>query len=101
MGRIFRTAQATSDLLDIWIHVKTTQSEAKATALVRTIERKLRLLTSQPQMGRSRDELREGLRSFPVKPYIIFYQPQSDGILVVRVLHGRRDLSTFFEEPPE
>jgi toxin ParE1/3/4 len=101
MGRILRSAQATSDLLDIWIHVKTTQSEAKATALIRTLERKLRLLAGQPQMGRPRDELRAGLHSFPVKPYVIFYQPLSDGILLLRVVHGRRDLDALFSEDPE
>jgi toxin ParE1/3/4 len=101
MGRIVRTDQATSDPLDIWIHVKTIQSETKATALIRTIERKLRLLAGQPQMGRAREELRAGLHSFPVKPYVIFYQPLPDGILVVRVVHGRRDLDALFSEDSE
>lgn len=43
-------------------------------------------------MGRARDELAEGLRSFPTGQYIIFYQPVPGGIEIVRVLHGARDL---------
>ena len=32
------------------------------------------------------------IESFPVGNYIIFYLPLSDGIEVVRVLHGRQDI---------
>ena len=44
-------------------------------------------------MGRARPELSGGLRSFPTRtPYIIFYLPNDDGLLVVRVLHHARDI---------
>lgn len=44
-------------------------------------------------MGRLRGELATGLRSFPVGRYVIFYRALSNGIEIVRVLHGARDLS--------
>jgi len=47
-------------------------------------------------MGRNRDELYPGLKSFPVGKYIIFYLPISDGLEIVRILHGMRDIDTFF-----
>jgi toxin ParE1/3/4 len=84
MARIQRTDEATNDLLDLWIHLKTTKSEAKATAFLRTLERKLRLLAGQPEMGKLRPEYRAGLRSFPVAPYLILYLPEPDGILGIR-----------------
>lgn len=34
------------------------------------------------------------MRSFPVFRYVVFYRPLDDGITVVRVLHGSRDLET-------
>jgi plasmid stabilization system protein ParE len=44
-------------------------------------------------MGRARPELADGLRSFPTRTqYIIFYLPDADGLLVVRVLHHARDI---------
>jgi toxin ParE1/3/4 len=43
-------------------------------------------------MGRKRDELISGLRSFPVGRYLIFYSTLPDGIEAVRVLHSARDL---------
>jgi len=55
------------------------------------------LIGTQPEMGRARPELADGLRSFPTKtPYIIFYLLDSDGIIVIRVLHYARDIDADF-----
>ena len=44
-------------------------------------------------MGRARDEdLRSGLRSFPVGEYVIIYRILDEDILILRVLHGSRDI---------
>ena len=50
------------------------------------------MLVENPLAGRERPELRRGLRSFPVRNYIIFYIPVPDGIEVVRVMNGRQDI---------
>jgi toxin ParE1/3/4 len=51
------------------------------------------LLAGNPEIGRLRPELSvQGLRSFPVQTHVIFYLAQQDGIEVVRVLHGSRDI---------
>ncbi len=62
-------------------------------------------LARMPGMGRLRHcpqaRLRE-LRSFRVKGfenYLIFYGPISRGIEVFHILHGARDLETFWERP--
>ncbi len=89
------------DLLDLWISIKTVRNEARATAFLRTIERKLRLLATQPLMGRARPKLRAGLRAFPVTPYVLFYEPRDDGILLIRVIHSHRDLDALFSDDPE
>jgi toxin ParE1/3/4 len=39
-----------------------------------------------------RPEFGENLRSFAVQNYAIFYVTVPEGINVVRVLHGRRDI---------
>ena len=46
----------------------------------------------------ARDELAPGIRSFPFGRYLVFYLPISDGIDVVRVLHGARDVDKVFGE---
>jgi toxin ParE1/3/4 len=51
------------------------------------------MLVQNPQAGRPRPDLGQNLRSFPVERYIIIYAPVSDGIEVVRVIHGRQDIN--------
>jgi toxin ParE1/3/4 len=50
------------------------------------------MLVQNPRAGRPRPDLGRDLRSFPVQRYIIFYTPVSDGIEIVRVVHGRQDI---------
>jgi ParE toxin of type II toxin-antitoxin system, parDE len=56
------------------------------------------LLAEQPNLGRSRHELAENMRSFPIGRYVIFYIVMPSCIQVVRVLHGARDLAPIFED---
>ena len=49
-------------------------------------------------MGRRRDELLPTLRSFPVDDYLIFYRPIVEGIEVVRIVSGYRDLEALFSD---
>ena len=48
-------------------------------------------------MGRARDEVFPGIRSLAFGRYVVFFQPVPDGIDVVRVLHGSRDIDASFE----
>ena len=52
-------------------------------------------------MGSERPELAPALRCFVIGSYLIFYRPQPDGIQVIRVLHGSRDLRRISFEDPE
>ena len=49
-------------------------------------------LAYNPRIGRTREELSPGLRSFPYRDYAIFYRIAITGVEVVRVFHGRRDI---------
>lgn len=99
MSRILRSPRATLDVLDLWQFIADASGETRADAVVRQIEKKLQVLAQTPKIGTLRPELRTNLRSFPVGRYIVFYLPLPDGINVIRVLHGARDIDTsFFEE---
>jgi len=54
-------------------------------------------LAAMPELGRQCEELSARVRSFPVGRYVIFYRPMENGIEIVRVLHGARDLPPLFE----
>ncbi len=57
---------------------------------------KFQTLATQPGIGRTRDELAERVRSFPVGNHVIFYRAIQDGIEVARVLSGFRDIPNLF-----
>ena len=95
MPKVTMRQKAKTDLLDIWDYIAD-DSEKKADSLVDQIEKKIKKLANTPLVGRSRDELAKGLRSWPIKPYIVFYLPLPDGVEVVRVLHGSRDIGSLF-----
>lgn len=92
MPRIRFTSSAEADLLELWLTIAE-ENLVAADESLDSIQSTVSLLGSQPEMGRARPELVDGLRSIPTHtPYIIFYLPDADGLLVVRVLHHARDI---------
>jgi len=61
------------------------------------LEETCELLAGHPLIGRSRPEFGEGVRSFPLGNYLIFYTPAAHGIDVARVIYGGRDLPRVFD----
>src|SRR4051812_27037859 len=98
----YRLAPAVETELDeIWYYIATeSNSIAAADRLLETITQRFLLLASHPHLGRSRDhDLRVGLRSFPVGEYMIFYRVRAIGdVSILHILHGSRDLISFFGE---
>ncbi len=95
MLRIHKSPAAENDLDEIWWYIAQDNPDS-ADKLLDEIEETSRKLARFTNMGRNRDELHYGLKSFPVGMYLIFYQPISGGIEIVRVLHGMMDIDTFF-----
>ena len=91
MVRVLKRPLARVDLAEIWSYIAD-DSEAAADRFLDALEVKFALLATQPRMGRQRDELLAELRSFPAGRYVIFYLANADGIELVRVLHGARDI---------
>ena len=96
MPRVRKTVLAEQDLDDIWFSIALDNPDA-ADALLDKIGGVSVLLAENREMGRARPELLEGLRSFPVGNYILFYLPEAGGIELTRVLHGARDVAAQFQ----
>jgi plasmid stabilization system protein ParE len=45
-----------------------------------------------------REEFGKGVRCLPVQGYLVFYKIRSKDIVLARVIHGRRDLETVWED---
>jgi toxin ParE1/3/4 len=61
------------------------------------IRQRAKLVASFPDVGKSYEDLIPGLRGFVVGDYIVFYVRAGDGIEVLRVISGYRDLRSVFE----
>lgn len=48
-------------------------------------------LATFPDIGRARDEIEPGLRSFPVREYVVYYYVAHEILYVKRIIHGRRN----------
>jgi len=98
MNRSTVSPLARADLKSIWdcIAVENGNPTA-ANALLERFSRAFGLLATQPFLGELRDDLRPGLRTFVVSPYVIFYYPVDDGIEVAGVVHGARNIQSMFD----
>lgn len=95
MPKVHRTVRAERDLTAIFKYIAK-DNPAAADAMLRRIDRSCRVLAENPKAGPSRDEVRPGLRSFPVGSYVVWYRPIEDGVMVLHVLHSARDIAPFF-----
>jgi toxin ParE1/3/4 len=89
---------AAADLDGIWYYVaKESASLEAANRQIDSISSRFLLLAGQPYLGRSRDdEFGHGTRSFPVGEYVVVYAISGEDVLILRVVHGRRDLEALF-----
>ena len=95
MPQITRRPLALGDLEDIWFYIAS-DSIAAADDWLDKIDAQLKLISKSPGIGRARDELAPGVRSFPIGRYVIFYTATQSGIDVVRVLHSSLDTDAQF-----
>jgi len=85
--------QARAELSSIWNYiVKEGGDVAAADGVIDAITERFYLLSQYPRMGRSRDDLRPGLRSFAVGQYVIVYTIEDEDVEILHVFHGRQDI---------
>jgi toxin ParE1/3/4 len=96
MKRFRLTPEAEKDLDEITDFIEA-DDPAAAYRLIDGIEAKCQALAEMPGMGRGREELAPDLRSSHVGKYIIFYRSEDEGIEVIRVIHGYRDIPKLFQ----
>lgn len=78
---------------EIWFHVALEAGKIEiADYIIDNITARFWLLAQRPHIGRARDDLRPGLRSFPVGDYVILYRIDGKNVLILHVIHGSRDI---------
>ncbi|MEM9998110.1 MAG: type II toxin-antitoxin system RelE/ParE family toxin [Bacteroidota bacterium] len=88
--------RATKDLDDIWYFIAR-EDVAAADRMIDAIRARCELAALFPHSGQRQDHLLTYLRRVIVGPYLVFYLPVPDGISVLRILHGKRDIDRLFD----
>lgn len=96
MNPVHISAQAETDLEDIWLHIAFDSPVNADRFLDWLVSAITATLASAPLAGRARDEFEAGLRSFAFENYVAFYRNSNKTVEIVRIIHGARDLGTIF-----
>jgi antitoxin ParD1/3/4 len=101
MSRYQFTPQAVDDLFEIWSYIARDSAQA-ANRVEAAVHNACAFLAEGPLRGRTREEITPlPLRFWTVQAfpnYIIVYDPQSDPLQIIRILHGSRDVLAIFGE---
>ena len=99
MASVYWTDRAEDSLLEIGRYIiERTQSRQRGLDVINRIEQKCEHYAQFPLSGTSREDIGAGLRCFRVDKFLVIYRPQEDGIAIILVTHGHRDLRTVVEQ---
>jgi len=90
--RVVFTVQAEQDLEEIGDYIAA-DNPARAVSFVREIREHCVKIANSPLAYVARPELGDGIRTCAHGRYVIVFQPSSEEVLIVRILHGARDIS--------
>jgi toxin ParE1/3/4 len=97
MARLLQTDEAEQSIVAIGCYIaEQSQSLETAWRVLDRIEEKCRLYAAQPLLGEARPDLGVDVRCFPVDSFVVIYRPLPDGILLLLVVHGSRDIPAVF-----
>jgi toxin ParE1/3/4 len=92
--------RARKDLLDIARYIARDNPQCASTFVI-DLRLQCVLLSKQSGLGAIRTDLADNLRMLPYGRYLIFFSENEFGILVERVLHSARNLSSLFNNPSD
>lgn len=82
---------ARSDLIDIWAETYRQWGADQADRYLDDLESALAGLTGNPGLGTDCSDLLRGARRLVTGRHLVFYEPDSDRIFVIRILHQSMD----------
>ncbi len=97
----FIIAQSAARDLSVIVDYFVVENIEAGERLLKIFNQKCQQLVNFPNIGREYNNLRPGLRGLTLNGHIILYQTIDDGIEIVRVVNGKRDLKALFANPSE
>ena len=94
------TETAIADLDEILLYIADRDGLDRALYVHQKFEEAFAALAATPLMGTVRSELTGAQQRwwFGVFNYAIIYRPMDDDVVILRVLHGARDLAAMFDD---
>jgi toxin ParE1/3/4 len=93
------TPEAQDDLLDLYDYIADRSSPQRALGYLERIEKTCKSLTSLPERGTRRDDLRPGLRVMGFeRRVLIAFRVSSDSVVILRILYGGRSVELAFPQ---
>ncbi len=93
--RLIRTPAAEQDLIDIWATIAL-DNRAAADRVYDQFLRRALALRDFPELGPSRPEISDDMRTLTCGNYLILYRVLPDAIEIARIVHGARDLTALY-----
>ena len=93
------SSAARGDLRNIYRFGRKRWGGQRASLYLEELKNQIWMLVSNAYTGKSRDDVLPGVRGFVVGQHVIFYRLVRDRIEIVRILHGRQDISGNFTAP--
>lgn len=85
--------EADADLDEIFDYTEREHGFSQAEKYLSDLENLLWQLVKNPNLGRERKELKNGILSITEQEHTIFYEINREDILIVRVLHSSKDIN--------
>ena len=93
MSRYILSDEARHDLYQIWEYVAEQGSIDAADRVIGDLRDAMMKLAESPLIGHRRQDLTsQPVRFWSVHSYLVVYDPDTDPLVIVRVLHGFRDI---------
>jgi toxin ParE1/3/4 len=90
------SVETLEDRESIWDYYVGVAGRHTAENILRQLGEVIALIEDHPFAGRTRNEVRPGLRSLAAAPQVVFYRAVNDASEIVRLLDGRRDIEEEF-----
>lgn len=91
MAKAELTHEAERDLIDIYLRGIECFGRTAAERYAEALGAKVQTAAENPSFGADYGFARPGLRRYECVSHAIYYRVTADGILVLRILHGRMD----------
>jgi toxin ParE1/3/4 len=91
---------ALADLEAIWAYTAEQWGIEQAERYLQGLFGCLEELAANPRLGRERDDVKAGYRSFPQGRHVVFFVIASEGIEVIGIVHQSADVDAHLVEYP-